>query len=281
MFADVLMGRLITYSGVATFSEQSIAWADRLMSLQHNRSREDAVITHSVATMAAMNLGDVAGARGHLRAGIAGSEDLQLPVLRAQLRWMEAVLAMWVGDFAEAQRHHAIAAHVHEQTELYEAGSGLLATASLLREKGGPVDESWNGLRASRETGGLGMVGVVRTAVLTLETGSLARAEAAETLRTWTGTSDRAHIWTTLGHQTLLAHLAAEHELADFADALLAELAPFRPGSRCSVRSVSPVRVRIGDLEVFRSRHLHVSGDRLPQPHRFGGHRIDAVDSRA
>ena len=228
VLADVLMGRLITYSGVATFSEQSIAWADRLMSLQHNRSREDAVITHSVVTMAAMNLGDVAGARGHLQAGIAGSEDLQLPVLRAQLRWMEAVLAMWVGDFAEAQRHHAIAAHVHEQTQLYEAGSGLLATASLLRETGGPVDESWNGLRASRETGGLGMVGVVRTAVLTLETGWQARAEAAETLRAWAETPDRAHIWTTLGHQTLLAHLAAEHDLADFADALLAELAPFR-----------------------------------------------------
>ena len=114
-------------------SHQTLSWVDRLDSLRHNRSREDAVIAHSVATMAAMNLGDVAGARRHLQAGITGSEELQLPVLRAQLRWMEAVLAMWVGDFAEAERHHAIAAHVHEQTELYEAGSGLLASASLLR----------------------------------------------------------------------------------------------------------------------------------------------------
>ncbi len=54
-----------------------------------------------------------------------------------------------VGDFAEAQRHHAIAAHVHEQTELYEAGSGLLATASLLRETGRTGrPEDWAGVHA-------------------------------------------------------------------------------------------------------------------------------------
>ncbi|AFM16232.1 putative transcriptional regulator [Mycolicibacterium chubuense NBB4] len=228
VLADVLIGRLITYSGVATLSEQTMTWVQRLEALHHNRSREDAVIAHSVATMAAMNLADVAGTRRHLRAGIAGSEDLRLPVLRAQLRWMEAVLAMWTGDFAEAERHHAIAAHVHEQTELYEAGSGLLARASLLREKGGPVDPSWSGLRAGEETGGQGMVGVVRTALLTLQSGPAARAEAVETLQAWAATTDRGHIWTTLGHQALLAHLAAEHELVGFAEALLAELTPYR-----------------------------------------------------
>lgn len=100
--------------------------------------------------MAAMNLGDVAGARRHLQDGIADSAELKLPVLRAQLRWMEAVPAMWVGDFAEAERHHAIAAHVHEQTELYEAGSGLPAGATLLREKGGPVDPRWRELYLTR-----------------------------------------------------------------------------------------------------------------------------------
>ncbi len=122
VLADVLIGRLITYSGVATLSEQTMTWVERLESLHHNRSREDAVIAHSVATMAAMNLGDVAGVRRHLQAGIAGSEELRLPVLRAQLRWMEAVLAMWTGDFAEAERHHAIAAHVHEQTGTLRSG---------------------------------------------------------------------------------------------------------------------------------------------------------------
>lgn len=228
VLADVLIGRLITFSGVATLSEQTLQWVERLNSLRHNRTREDAVIAHSVATMAAMNLGDVAGARRHVQIGIAGSEELKLPVLRAQLRWMEAVLAVWIGDFAEAERHHAIAAHVHEQTELYEAGSGLLATATLLRERGGPVDPSWNSLRASEETGGMGMVGVVRTAVLTLLEGAEARAEALGTLRQWAGNPDRAHIWTTLGHHTLLAHLSADHVLPDFVDPLLKVLDPFR-----------------------------------------------------
>jgi hypothetical protein len=59
-----------------------------------------------------------------------------LPVLRAQLRWMEAVLAVWRGDFAESGRHHGIAAHVHQQTELYEAGSGLVAGVSLAEGDG-------------------------------------------------------------------------------------------------------------------------------------------------
>jgi hypothetical protein len=135
---------------------------------------------------------------------------------------------MWVGDFAEAERHHAIAAHVHEQTELYEAGSGLLAAASLLREKGGPLDPRWNNLHASQETGGQGMVGVVRTALLTLATGADARVDAAATLRASVDDIARGHIWTTLGYLTLLAHLSAAHELPEFAEPLLAELTPFR-----------------------------------------------------
>ncbi|WP_260762825.1 BTAD domain-containing putative transcriptional regulator [Mycobacterium sp. SMC-4] len=228
VLADVLVGRLITFSGVATFSRETLQWVDQLNALGHNRSREDAVIAHSVATMAAMNLGDVPGARRHVEAGIAGSEELHLPVLRAQLRWMEAVLAMWIGDFAEAERHHAIAAHVHEQTELYEAGSGLLATASLLRERGGPIGADWAGVHAQKDDGGQGMVGVVRTALLTLDSGPQARGEAVRTLQRSAGTQGKAHVWTTLGHQTLLAHLAADHVLPDFAGPLLTALDPFR-----------------------------------------------------
>ncbi|KMO80354.1 BTAD domain-containing putative transcriptional regulator [Mycolicibacterium obuense] len=228
VLADVLIGRLITYSGVSGHSEQILMWVEQLDGLRHSRSREDAVIAHSVATMASMYLGDVAGTRAHLRAGIAGSEELRLPVLRAQLRWMEAVLAMWAGDFAEAQRHHATAAHVHEQTELYEAGSGLLAAASLLRETGEALDPSWAGLRANTETGGQGMVGVVRAALLTMTPTSDVLADATAMLREWRDTVDRGHIWTTLGHQTLLAHLAADHGLSEFAEPLLDQLTPHR-----------------------------------------------------
>ncbi|MGE2736345.1 BTAD domain-containing putative transcriptional regulator [Mycolicibacterium vaccae] len=256
--ADVLMARLITYSGVATHSRASLAWADRLNSLRHSRSREDAVIVHSVATMAAMNLGDVDTVRKHLRKGIAGSEELKLPVLRAQLRWMEAVLAVWTGDFAEAERHHAIAAHVHEQTELYEAGSGMLATATLLREKGGPVNPDWLDGILREASGGAGMVNVVRTGVLTLATGPAARQEAATVVQTWLDQHRHVHVWPTLGHLTLLAHLVAEHRLREYAEPLLADLEPF--GDR--IAAIGQVGVA-GPVSLATARLRALCGDRV------------------
>jgi hypothetical protein len=227
VMADVLMGRLITYSGVATLSESTLQWADRLNGLRHSRFREDSVIANSVSTMAAMNLGDVDAAARRLAVGIEGSEELQLPVLRAQLRWMEAVLAMWRGDFAEAARHHDIAARVHEQTELYEAGSGLVAAVSLLREKGGPVDPQWPGVSAAAESGGQGMVALVKTALLTVDGAPHDDAAAVAVLEAWLSDSARPHVWTTLGHDALLAHLAADRGLARYADPLLKALEPF------------------------------------------------------
>ncbi|MCV7280034.1 AAA family ATPase [Mycolicibacterium flavescens] len=260
--ADVLIGRLITYSGMATHARQTLEWVERLNRLQHSRSREDTVIAHSVATMAAMNLGDLAAARRHLQAGIAGSDELQLPVLRAQLRWMEAVVAAWVGDFAEAERHHAIAAHVHEQTELYEAGSGLLATATLLREKGGPVPAHFQPVGDIEAFGGPGVVSVVRTGVQSLGRGPQARAEAEATLRTWAA-HDEAHIWPTLGHHTLLAHLAADHGLTEFADLLLERLAPF--GDRIAVLgqvgSAGPVSLATARLHALRGDAARARAD--------------------
>lgn len=225
--ADVLMGRFITYSGVAAYSRQMLEWVVQLNTLGHSRAREDSVIAHSVATMAAVNLTDVESAERHLQKGISGSEELRLPVLRAQLRWMEAVLAVWRGDFAEAERHHRIAADVHEQTELYEAGSGLIAAVVLIREKGGPVEPGWPGSRADTESGGQGMVGLVHTALLTVDSGEEARAQALMRLREWDAAPHRAHVWTTLGHATLLAHLACDYGFAEFAPALLERLLPF------------------------------------------------------
>jgi DNA-binding SARP family transcriptional activator len=224
IIADAVMGHLITYSGVATLSTQTLDWVQRLITLGHSRIREDSVIAHSVATMAAMNLGDVDGAVAHLHAGIEGSEELQLPVLRAQLRWTEAVIALWRGDFAETERHHAIAASVHEQTELYEAGSGMLAAVSLIREKGRIPD---TGLLSGPvpDAGGAGMVGVVAVALETARQGD--RATAEELLRR--GVSHTlGHNWMSLGYYTFLAHLCADHRLTEFAPALLERLDPFR-----------------------------------------------------
>ncbi|QEM48257.1 AAA family ATPase [Mycolicibacterium grossiae] len=257
VLADVLMGRLITYSGVAPLSAQTLRWANRLESLSYSGSREDAVIAHSVSTMAAMNLGDVEAARRHLAAGIAGSEELRLPVLRAQLRWMEAVLAVWRGDFAEAERHHGIAAHVHEQTELYEAGSGLVATVSLFREKGDPVDPAWPGIGAPAENGGQGMVALVKTALLTVEDGPASQATAVEILRRWVAEKDRPHVWTTLGHHALLAHLAVDRGLTEFCAPLLEELTPF--GDRIAV--IGQVGVA-GPVALATARLRAALGDR-------------------
>lgn len=225
--ADVLIGRLITYSGVAAYSHQMLEWVAQLIALGHSRVREDRVIGHSVATMAAVNLTRIDVAEEHLREGISGSEELKLPVLRAQLRWMEAVLAVWRGDFAEAERHHRIAADVHEQTELYEAGSGLIAAVALIREKGGPVTPGWPGLRGDAESGGQGMVGLVHTALLTVDSGDEACAQALARLQEWRAAPHLAHVWTTLGHATLLAHLACDYGLVEFAPALLERLVPF------------------------------------------------------
>ena len=186
------------------------------------------MIAHSVATMAALNLADVEGTRGHVRAGIVGSEELRLPVLRAQLRWMEAVLAVWQGDFAEAERHHAIAAHVHEQTELYEAGSGLIAIACLLREKGGSIDPA-SLFGSPAEHGGEGMVGVARAALLSVGTSPDGRDEVAAMLR---GQRGAEHVWTGLGHTALLAQLCADHELIELAPELLDRLTRTATSSR-------------------------------------------------
>jgi hypothetical protein len=263
VIADVLMGRLIAYSGVATVSQDTIDWADRLNALQHSRCREDSVIADSVSTMAAMNLGDVDAAERRLAAGIAGSEELQLPVLRAQLRWMEAVLAAWRGDFVEAERHHAIAAHVHEQTELYEAGSGLVATVSLLREKGTPVPPGWPGITASAETGGQGMVGLVKTALLAVDDGPDARANAIAILDGWVAGAGRPHVWTTLGHTVLLAHLASDHGLTQYCGPLLAELEPF--GDRIAVIGqvgcAGPVALGSARLHALAGDHERARAD--------------------
>lgn len=227
VLADVLMGRLITYSGVASRSEQTLSWSKRLNTLRHSRIREDRVISNSVCTMAELNLGNVDAAARRLAVGIEGSDALQLPVLRAQLRWMEAVLAVWRGDFAEAERHHGIAAHVHEQTELYGAGSGLMAAVSLVRETGGSIDPQWRTLAATPETGGQDMVDLVKSALLTVSDGPQVESDAQTILADWLATRDRPHVWTTLGHLTLLAHLAANRGLMQYAGPLLEELEPF------------------------------------------------------
>ncbi|WP_243858515.1 BTAD domain-containing putative transcriptional regulator [Mycobacterium sp. DL440] len=255
VIADTLMARLIGYSGVAEFSAATFDWIDRLNSLHHSRSREDTVIAHSVATMAAMNLGDIDLTERHLRAGMAGSEELQLPVLRAQLRWMESVLAIWRGDFAEAGRHHAIAARVHEQTELYGAGSGLLAEVTLLRETGGPVGAGLTFAQFDDGSGGRGMEALVHTALLTAVEGS--PADAVARLDDWRADAGRGQVWTGLGQAAWMAHLAVDYGLDEYAGDLLAALEPFRDRVAMigQVGHAGPVALATARLHALRGDH--------------------------
>lgn len=57
-------------------------------------------------------------------------------MVRVQLRWMEATLAEWYGDFAQARRQYETARQIHLQTELYTAGSADLAFNTLEWERG-------------------------------------------------------------------------------------------------------------------------------------------------
>jgi len=77
------------------------------------------------------------------------------------------------------------------------------------------------------------MVGLVHTALLTIDDRPQARDGAVERLREWAEGAERAHVWTTLGHMALLAHLAADHGLTEFAAPLLGQLRPF--GDRIAV----------------------------------------------
>ena len=76
------------------------------------------------------------------------------------------------------------------------------------------------------------MVGLVETALLRSTTAPM-RAPTPSRSSTAGSPARRPHVWTTLGHTVLLAHLAADHGLAEYCGPLLAELEPF--GDRIAV----------------------------------------------
>ncbi|MGF7123476.1 BTAD domain-containing putative transcriptional regulator [Rhodococcus sp. AG1013] len=213
VIADALLGRILLYSGVATHSHESVRLIDELFALPHRQSRFDDVIAHAAASMTQMNLADVDAAVVHVRHGITGCDLLRLPVLRVQLRWMEATLAAWRGDFEETRRQYDTARQIHLQTELYTAGSADLAAHTLEWEHGslGDADpgivepDSWSiaiaGARGDR-------------------------AVAVDEIARWSAKGG-PFTWTTLGHQTLIARVVADLGLVEYAEMFIDLLAPF------------------------------------------------------
>ena len=213
VIADALLGRILLFSGVAERSVESLGLIRELFALPHRHSPFDNVIAHAVASMTEMNLGDVEGATDHLRRGIAGCDLLRLPVVRVQLRWMEATLAAWHGDFDECRRQYETARQIHLQTELYTAGSAGLAMNALEWECGN---------LATAEPG----IVEPRSWSIAIDAANGRKAQATQAVSQWL-TESRPSTWTTLGHTTLLARVVADLELAQYAEEFVNLLEPF------------------------------------------------------
>ncbi|WP_155293087.1 BTAD domain-containing putative transcriptional regulator [Rhodococcoides fascians] len=211
--ADALLARILLFSGVAQRSEESLGLIRELFALPHRNSPFDNVIAHAVASMTEMNLGDVESATDHLGRGIAGCDLLRLPVVRVQLRWMEATLAAWHGDFDECRRQYDTARQIHLQTELYTAGSAGLAMNTLEWECGN---------LAAAEPG----IVEPQSWSIAIDAASGRKAEATQSISNWL-TASRPPTWTTLGHTTLLARVVADLELVQFAEQFVELLQPF------------------------------------------------------
>lgn len=211
--ADALLGRILLFSGVARHSRESVELLTELLQLPHQQSRVDDVIAHAVASMTQMNLADTEAAVAHVRQGIIGCDLLRLPVVRVQLRWMEGTLAEWGGEFERTARQYDTARQIHLQTELYTAGSDDLALNTLKWEQGELADSAPGFVEP-------------RAWDIAIAAARGDRQAAADGIALWTS-DPGPNVWTTLGHQTLIAHVVADLSLSEYADLFLGLLAPF------------------------------------------------------
>ena len=212
VIADALLGRILLFSGVAVHSAESMRLLRELFELPHQQSRVDSVVAHAVASMTEMNLANVDAAVKHVRQGIIGCELLRLPVVRVQLRWMEATLAEWYGDFAQARRQYETARQIHLQTELYTAGSADLAFNTLEWERGALAESDPGVVEPDSWT-------------IAIDAARGEREATSDGIKKWL-INRGPQTWTTLGHQTLLARVVADLELVEYADTFIELLSP-------------------------------------------------------
>ncbi|WP_059039217.1 BTAD domain-containing putative transcriptional regulator [Gordonia desulfuricans] len=254
--ADVMLARIITYSGVADHARDCLALAQQVRQLRP-RDDVDDVILDAVATMATMTLGDVSRTEQLVRRGISGSERLRLPVLRAQLRWMEAAIAVWRGRFDLAEEHFRTAVAVHEQTELYVAGSGAIAMMALAAERG-RLDESLMGqdidplewARSVPQEYGADQVVILLAAGVARIAAAAGDDHLARSMITIWSDDGRAMIWTSLGQAVMLAHAVADLEMPEYAQEFIDYLMPYRSyiATVGHVGNVGPVALAIAEL---------------------------------
>ena len=200
VLADALLGRLLTYSGVYTHSSEAAELLPRLTALPHRHAQAIAPTLNALWSMVHMNLGDVEATERDVAEGAATADALRLPTVRVQLRWMSGELALWRGDFDLAERQFDNARTVHLQTELYARGTTEFSLGALHWERGTLADMQTESLTEPLAWGA--MVAAARGE----------RTEAARQLDAYLQ-NDRLTVWNTLGHRTLMAHLAADLEL--------------------------------------------------------------------
>ena len=249
VLADALIARALTFSGIAGRAEETIGLLDRLAALPGVleaipgvRHGTDDVLRHALLTMADFSRGDMDAVAEHLRAGIAGSDRLRLPVTRVQLRWVESRTAQWRGDLDRSAELAAMAYERHQQTELYSADITYRTVRMALRWERGElagtaIDE------AMREP-------TVWHALAAAEIGD--RERGREAIALWLRTPRPDH-WYSLADRTWLGHAVADLELAEFAPDLIRLLIPDRAAIAAVGQTVNvgPVAVPLGKLHAL------------------------------
>ena len=243
LLADAIVGRVLTFAGVASHSAETITLLDRLAALPHQQSEIDEVLRHNLLTMALFTTGDVAGVERHLRDGIAASVKLQLPVTRVQLRWAEVTLAQWQGDLDRAETLIATAFDLHQQTELYSATSSHVRARLVLLSDRGLVASDPEAIERST-------VPRFWRAVAAAETGDLQAGRSS--LRSWLADQE-AEYWFTLGGMTGAAHVAVDLGDVESAAHVLTRLARHTDclATVGQTGSVGPVALATGRLRAF------------------------------
>ena len=262
VMADALVGRVLTYVGVAEHAEEALSLVDRLVLLDRQESPVDEVLRHNVRTMACVLLGDVAAAEESVRRGIAGCDLLRLPVMRVQLRWAEAMLAQWRGELSLAAALVDRAIELHQQTELYESGVYDLGRLSVLWDQGRLAER----------------LDLVPRSPTPLVWGAAAAAQAGDRAAAHRLLDEAVPVegpffWDTLGHQVLLAHVVADLGAVEHAATLVDRLTP-RADHIAIIGQVGvtgPVSLALGRLHALlgdrdaAAEHLAASAEQARQ----------------
>ncbi|MCK9903390.1 transcriptional regulator [Parafrankia colletiae] len=264
--ADALLGRALTFSGIAARATESIELLARLADVPHAAAQIDGVITHGLLHLAKSALGDPAAAE-HARLGALGSDLLRLPASRVQFRWAQGSLALWQDDDLDgAERIYDQAFALHRETELYQSGVYDFARLTLRWEQGRlhePDDKAPNAVNAPW------VVAVLAAARNDADADELIAAAVRQV---------EPVVWTTHAALTMLAHTVADRGLREHVGSLTARLAPIAHNianlGQCG--TAGPVALGLarlaaldGDLPAARA-HLRTAMEAAARSHGVG-----------